>query len=124
MAQHLLLADIAVPFLLAGLRTPVLVHYLPRPVLVPLAHRHTLAAHLPLPAPALVSIPVYLVILYTWHFSFAFEAALRHPLIHVLQPHLVRVRGGPDLVVARSSPSAGGCAASSGRSPTSSPRGW
>src|SRR3979409_756853 len=38
MAQHLLLADIAVPFLLAGLRTPVLVFYLPRPVLVPLAH--------------------------------------------------------------------------------------
>ena len=42
MAQHLLLADIAAPFLLAGLRTPVLVFYLPRPVLVPLARRHWL----------------------------------------------------------------------------------
>ena len=85
MAQHLLLADIAVPFLLAGLRTPVLVHYLPRPVLVPLAHRHTLRRVFRFLRRPLVSIPVYLVILYGWHFDFAFVAALRHPLVHVLQ---------------------------------------
>ena len=85
MAQHLLLADIAVPFLLAGLRTPVLVHYLPRPVLVPLAHRHTLRRVFRFLRQPLVSIPVYLVILYGWHFDFAFVAALRHPLVHVLQ---------------------------------------
>ena len=35
MTEHLLLADIAVPFLIAGVRTPVLVFLLPRPVLVP-----------------------------------------------------------------------------------------
>src|SRR5437763_13271118 len=85
MAQHLLLADIAVPFLLAGLRMPVLVHYLPRPVLVPLAHRHTLRRVFRFLRQPLVSIPVYLVILYGWHFDFAFVAALRHPLVHVLQ---------------------------------------
>src|SRR2546423_705528 len=85
MAQHPLLADIAVPFLLAGLRTPVLVHYLPRPVLVPLAHRHTLRRVFRFLRGPLVSIPAYLVILYTWHFDFAFVAALRHPLVHVLQ---------------------------------------
>jgi len=85
MAQHLLLADIAVPFLLAGLRTPVLVFYLPRPVLVPLAHRRMLRRVFRFLRQPLVSIPAYLVILYTWHFAFAFEGALRNPLVHVLQ---------------------------------------
>jgi cytochrome c oxidase assembly factor CtaG len=85
MAQHLLLADIAVPFLLAGLRTPVLVFYLPRPVLVPLARMRTLRRVFRFLRRPLVSIPVYLVVLYTWHFSFAFEGALRNPLVHVLQ---------------------------------------
>jgi putative membrane protein len=85
MAQHLLLADIAVPFLLAGLRTPVLVHYLPPPVLVPLAHLRTARRVFRFLRRPLVSIPAYLVILYGWHFDFAFVAALRHPLVHVLQ---------------------------------------
>jgi putative membrane protein len=85
MAQHLLLADIAVPFLLAGLRTPVLVHYLPPPVLVPLARLHTLRRIFRFLRQPLVSIPAYMVILYTWHFAFAFEGALRNPLVHVLQ---------------------------------------
>src|SRR5438270_498573 len=40
MAQHLLLGDIAAPFLLAGLRTPLLQFFLPRSALVPLARRH------------------------------------------------------------------------------------
>jgi cytochrome c oxidase assembly factor CtaG len=85
MAQHLLLADVAVPFLLAGLRTPVLVFLLPRLVLVPLAHRHTLRRIFRFLRQPLVAIPAYLVILYTWHFAFAFEAALRDPLVHALQ---------------------------------------
>ena len=93
MAQHLLLADIAVPFLLAGLRTPVLVHYVPRPVLVPLAHRHTLRRVFRFLRQPLVSIPVYLVILYGWHFKGPFEAALRHPALHALQ-HLSFVFAG------------------------------
>jgi putative copper resistance protein D len=85
MAQHLLLADVAVPFLLAGVRTPVLVFLLPRPVLVPLARRRTLRRAFRFLRQPLVAIPTYLVILYGWHLGFAFEGALRHPALHVLQ---------------------------------------
>ena len=37
MGQHLLIADMAAPFLLIGLRSPVYAFYLPRPLLVHLA---------------------------------------------------------------------------------------
>src|SRR3954452_1889506 len=85
MVQHLLIADLAAPLLLAGVRTPVLQFYLPRPVLVPLARRRGLRAafrriRAPLPAMA-----IYIVVLYTWHMAFAFEAALRNPFVHALQ---------------------------------------
>ena len=85
MAQHLLLADVAVPFLLVGLRTPMLVFYLPRPALVPLARSHWLRAVLRTLTRPTVSVPVYVVVLYAWHLPFAFEGALRHPLVHALQ---------------------------------------
>ena len=85
MAEHLLLADLAVPFLLAGIRTPVLVFLLPRPVLVPLAHRYALRRAFRFLRQPLVAIPLYMAVLYSWHFSFAFEGALRHPLLHALQ---------------------------------------
>ena len=85
MAQHLLIADLAAPLLLVGLRTPVLVFYLPRSVLVPLARlgrlRRVLRA-LRRPVPA---IAFYVAVLYGWHLSFAFEAALRSDLVHALQ---------------------------------------
>jgi cytochrome c oxidase assembly factor CtaG len=93
MAEHLLLADIAVPFMLAGVRTPVLVFLLPRRVLVPLAHRYTLRRVFRFMRQPLVAIPIYLVILYAWHFSFLFEAALRNPAVHALQ-HLSFVFAG------------------------------
>jgi putative copper resistance protein D len=85
MAQHLLLADIAVPFLLVGLRTPMLVFFLPRPALVPLARSHWLRSALRTLTRPLVAVPVYVVVLYGWHLPFAFEGALRHPLVHALQ---------------------------------------
>lgn len=85
MAQHLLLADIAVPFLLVGLRNPVLMFFLPRPVLVALARRKGLRTAFRTLRRPLVALPVFLVILYGWHLSFAFEAALRHPAVHALQ---------------------------------------
>jgi putative membrane protein len=85
MAQHLLLADIAVPFLLIGMRTPVLVFIPPRPVLVALAHRRRLRAAFRFLRQPLVAIPVYLLVLYFWHLGFAFEAALRNPTVHALQ---------------------------------------
>src|SRR3954453_10173505 len=85
MVQHLLIADISAPLILAGIRTPVLQFYLPRQVLVPLAHRRGLrrffrAIRAPLPA-----MGIYVVVLYTWHMTFAFEAALRSPVVHALQ---------------------------------------
>lgn len=85
MSQHLLLADIAVPFLLIGIRTPVLVFIPPRPVLVALARQRTARRVFRFLRSPLAAIPAYLVILYFWHFKFAFEGALRHPLIHALQ---------------------------------------
>jgi putative membrane protein len=85
MAQHLLLADIAVPFLLIGLRTPMLVFFLPRPALVPLARSHWLRAVLRTLTRPTVAVPVYVLVLYAWHLPFAFEGALRHPLVHALQ---------------------------------------
>jgi len=85
MSQHLLLADIAVPFLLIGIRTPVLVFIPPRPVLVALARQRTARRVFRFLRSPLAAIPAYLVILYFWHFKFAFEGALRHPLMHALQ---------------------------------------
>ena len=32
-----------------------------------------------------MALPLFVVILYTWHFAFAFEAALRHGWVHALQ---------------------------------------
>jgi cytochrome c oxidase assembly factor CtaG len=93
MTEHLLLADVAVPFLLAGVRTPVLVFLLPKPVLVPLAHRYTLRRVFRFMRQPLVAIPIYLVILYGWHFKFTFEAALRDPAVHALQ-HLSFIFAG------------------------------
>jgi putative membrane protein len=85
MAEHLLMADLGAPLLLAGVRNPVLVFFLPRGVLVPLARRRNLRAAFRWLRQPLVAIPVYTIVLYGWHFSFAFEAAVRHDLVHVLQ---------------------------------------
>ena len=84
MSQHMLLGDIAAPFLVAGLRTPVLVFILPRPVLVPLA-RSALRRAFRVVRKPLVALPIYLIGLYGWHFSATFDAAASHPVIHALQ---------------------------------------
>jgi cytochrome c oxidase assembly factor CtaG len=85
MAQHLLIADLAAPLLLVGLRNPVLVFFLPREVLVPIARRRPLRAVFRFLRQPLVAVPVYALVLYGWHIGPAFEAAVRHPLVHVLQ---------------------------------------
>ena len=85
MAQHLLIADLAAPLLLAGLRNPVLVFFLPRGLLVPLARRTRLRAGFRALRRPLVAIPVYVLVLYGWHIGPLFEAAVRHPIVHVLQ---------------------------------------
>jgi putative membrane protein len=85
MAEHLLLADLGAPLLLAGLRNPVLAFFLPRPVLVPLARARRLRRAFRTLRRPLVAIPVYAVVLYGWHLTFAFEGAVRHELVHVAQ---------------------------------------
>ena len=85
MGQHLLIADLSAPLLLAGLRTPVLVFYLPRFVLVPLARRSRLRAAFRVVRKPPVAIGIYVFVLYSWHWAFAFEAALESPVVHALQ---------------------------------------
>jgi len=85
MAQHLLIGDVAAPFLLLGLRTPLLLFYLPRPALVLLARRRRLRRAFALLRRPLVALPLYVATVYAWHLSALFEGALRHPLLHALQ---------------------------------------
>src|SRR3954449_5089955 len=83
MAQHLLIADLAAPMLLVGLRNPVLVFFLPRGVLVPLARQRRLRSWFRTLRRPLVAIPVYTLVLYGWHLAPMFDAAVRHPLVHI-----------------------------------------
>jgi putative membrane protein len=85
MSQHLLIADIGAPLLLAGLRTPMLVFFLPRAALVRLARMRRLRSTFRTLRKPLVAIPVWIVILYGWHFAILFEAALNHWWVHALQ---------------------------------------
>jgi putative membrane protein len=85
MAQHLLIADLAAPLLLAGARNPVLMFLLPRPALVTLARSGWPRRAFRWLRQPLVAVPVYAVVLYGWHFSVFFDAAVRHPFVHALQ---------------------------------------
>ena len=85
MLQHLLIADIAAPFMLVGLRNPVLAFFLPREILIPLARNRRLRGGFRVLRRPLVALPVYVVVLYAWHFGIFFDAAVRHPLVHALQ---------------------------------------
>jgi putative copper resistance protein D len=85
MLQHVLIADIAAPLMLIGLRNPVLAFFLPRDVLVPLARSRRLRSAFRTLRQPLVALPVYVLVLYAWHFSVFFDAAVRHPLVHALQ---------------------------------------
>jgi putative copper resistance protein D len=58
---------------------------LPRDILVPLARTHWLRSAFRYLRQPLVAVPVYVLVLYGWHISFMFEAAVRHPLVHALQ---------------------------------------
>ncbi len=85
MAEHILLADLGAPLLLAG-------HAQSRAGVLPAARACSCrsrgsplrGAFRVLKRP-LVAIPVYTVVLYGWHLTFAFEGAVRHDLVHVAQ---------------------------------------
>jgi putative membrane protein len=75
MVQHLLLGDLAPLALLAGLTGPLL-----RPVLS-LAPAQWLRS---LTHP-FVALPLWSLNLYLWHLPFAYDAAIRHGLVHALE---------------------------------------
>lgn len=75
MAQHLLLGDLAPLALLAGLTGPLL-----RPVLaLRPVHALRVLAH------PLVALPIWIANMLLWHLPFAYEAAIRHDLVHALE---------------------------------------
>jgi cytochrome c oxidase assembly factor CtaG len=85
MGQHLLIADLAGPLLLVGARSPVMFFMVPRPLLVAGARQQWLRRLSRFLRRPLVALPIYLVVLYVWHFAFAFEAALDSEVVHGLQ---------------------------------------
>jgi cytochrome c oxidase assembly factor CtaG len=85
MAQHLLIGDVAAPFLLLGVRSPLLLFYLPRDALVLLARRRWLRRAFRVLRRPLVALPLYVLTVYLWHWSTLFEGALRHSGVHALQ---------------------------------------
>ena len=58
---------------------------LPRPLLVPLARARRFRGFFRTLRRPLVALPVFALVLYGWHFSFAFEAAVRYPVVHAIQ---------------------------------------
>lgn len=85
MGQHLLIADLAAPLLLVGARSPVYAFLLPRPMLVPLARNRALRSTFRSLRQPVVAVPVWIVVLYSWHIGFMFEGALANDLVHALQ---------------------------------------
>jgi putative membrane protein len=75
MGQHLLLGDLAALLIVLGLTGPIM-----QPVLHARGLRHLRAlAH-----PA-VALPLWIANLYVWHLPVLYEAALRHPTLHVVE---------------------------------------
>ena len=85
MAQHLLIADLGAPLLLAGLRAPLLMFFLPRPLLVGLARRQWLRRAFRFLRQPLVAVPLYVAVLYAWHFEVLFVGALQNDVVHAVQ---------------------------------------
>jgi putative copper resistance protein D len=85
MAEHLVIADIAAPFLIAGIRTPVGLFMPPRDVLVAVARNRPVRVIGQFVTKPLVALPLYVLVLYGWHLAPAFTSATETPLIHALQ---------------------------------------
>ena len=85
MAQHLLIADLSAPLLVLGLRTPVYAFILPRALFVELARARRLRAVFRFLKQPWVAAPIWILTLYGWHMAPAYEAALRHPVLHAFQ---------------------------------------
>lgn len=89
MIQHELLMMVAAPLLLLSNPLPVFLWSLPRNLRLTLGALLTRGARLRRCLRGItrmvVAFPIYLIILWSWHYPPAFEAALRNDLIHDLQ---------------------------------------
>lgn len=85
MAEHLLIADIATPFLLMGVRTPVFLFMPPREILVLVARAKWLRKTASILTRPMVALPISLFTLYIWHLGPLFTEATRNPAIHAVQ---------------------------------------
>jgi putative copper resistance protein D len=85
MAQHVVMADVAVPLMLIGVRNPVLQFMLPPSILAPLARRRGLRSFFHRLRNPAMAIGLYTLVLYGWHLGPTFTAALKNDYIHALQ---------------------------------------
>jgi cytochrome c oxidase assembly factor CtaG len=85
MLQHVLVADLGVALTLVAVRGPLAVFFLPRGLLVPLAHTRWVRRTISFLLTPWVSFVVWLAILVGWHVPAAYEAALAHPAVHVVE---------------------------------------
>ncbi len=85
MLQHVLIADLGVVLALLAVRGPLSMFFLPPDLLVPLARARPLRRALSFLLRPRVAIPLWLVVLVAWHLPAAYDAALRHPTVHVFE---------------------------------------
>jgi putative membrane protein len=85
MAQHLLIGDISAPLILIGLRWPVYPFLLPRSMTAAIGRSKPMRRTFRFLKMPLVAAGLWLLILYGWHTAPAYEAALRHPVLHAIQ---------------------------------------
>jgi cytochrome c oxidase assembly factor CtaG len=85
MGEHLLIADLAVPFLLAGVRTPVGLFMPPKDLLVAIFRNSFLRRLGGTITKPLVALPLSVLVLYSWHLAPAFSTATQTPWLHAIQ---------------------------------------
>jgi putative membrane protein len=85
MGEHLMIADLGAPLLLVGIRSPVYAFLLPKPALVRLARATWLRKLFRKVRQPLVAVPLWVLILYGWHFRYPFESAVANDWVHALQ---------------------------------------
>jgi len=92
MLQHLLLGDVGPLLIVLGLRGPLPVFILPPEVLRAFS-RGTLRRILSFLLRPTVSLLCWLVALGAWHVPVAYDAAIRHPMLHVVEHACFAIAG-------------------------------